>query len=154
MKLTDEQNEGNRMWLESAGAVLNRENQFGFNWYAVPKEAIPEGKAPRMFAFSWKSPALHLIGCSTEVPEEFRRYWAIHEFLEESKPECRERCVGTLREELLLIPKDIMARYVPIRAEFFRGLVEYAKANNYSQEQIEQFSLSRDHMNELERGIL
>ena len=152
MKLTDEQNEGNRMWLESAGAVLTRENQFGFNWYAVPQEAILEGKAPRMFAFSWKSPAQHLIGCSTEVPEEFRRYWAIHEFLEEPK-DYKGRCVETLNEELELVSSGMKRNYVPIRAEFFRGLVDFARANNYSQEQVEEFTLSRDRLNELEKGL-
>lgn len=153
-KQTNRDNENNRAWIESTNSILNRENQFGFNWYAVPQESVPEGQAPRMFAFSWKSPAQHLIGCSTEVPEEFRRYWVIHEFLEESKPEYREKCLDTLKEELTLIPDVLTEQYIPIRAEFFRGMVEYAKnAKEPSPEFIAQLTLSRDYLNQLERRL-
>ena len=149
-KTTDEKVNGLRNYLTLLEAKKSREAQFGFDFFEVPYQDEAFATAPKLFAISMKAPrAGHLIGVSTEVPEDFRRFWAIHEFLEEDKPEYIERCLDTLKEELTLIPAVLAGRYIPLRMSFFRGLVEYAKANNYTPNQIEQFTLSRDYLNQL-----
>jgi hypothetical protein len=154
VKINDNEYEGRNKFLESVGSIRNIETQPQFNWYAVPHQNEAFEGAPKMFAFSWKAPtAGHIIGVSTEVPEEFRKYWAVHEFLEEDKPQYAGRCLDTLKQELGMVPNVLTGKYIPLRAGFFRGLVDYAKANNYSSEQVEQFTLSRDHLNGLEARL-
>jgi len=153
-KMNDEQVIGARKWLESIGATVNRMENPLFDWYAVPFQEVKD--APEMFAFSWKAPeAGHLIGVSTEVPREFRKYWAIHEFLEEPK-EYPGKCLETLKQELVqYVPFIQLEKYIPLRAKFFRGLVEYAKAreNKYSPETLAEFEASRDYLNEIEANF-
>jgi len=152
---TDEELIGTRKWLESIGSTLHTETNPSFNWYSAPARNPEFADAPKMFAFSFKAPtAGQVVAVSTDVPEEFRKYWAIHEFLEEDKPEYAGKCVDTLKEEIALVPSIVMARYVPVRAEFFRGLVEYARSvDAYTPEKVKQFALSRDYMNKLEKDL-
>jgi hypothetical protein len=154
VKVNDERVVGLRNYFRLLELEPVREIGFGFDFYEIPYSDEAFANAPRMFAFSMKSPSAgHLIGVSTEVPEEFRRFWAVHEFLEEDKPEYKERCLDTLKQERGLVPRADESRYIRVRAEFFRGLVEYARANGYTPEQIEQFTLSRDYLNGLERSL-
>jgi hypothetical protein len=155
-KTTDEKVNGFKNFLHLLEARKVRESQFGFDFYEVPYQDEAFAEAPKLFAISMKAPtAGHLIGVSTEVPEEFRKFWAIHEFLEEDKPDYKERCLDTLKHELALIPRIVEARYIPLRTGFFRGLVDYVKSKpeTYSQNQLEQFTLSRDYLNQLEANL-
>jgi hypothetical protein len=156
VKVTNDKVEGFRKFLDLVEARKVRETQFGFDFYEAPYRDEAFVNAPGLFAISMKAPeAGHLIAVSTEIPEEFRKFWAIHEFLEEDKPEYRGRCVDTVREELVLVPEIQKRIYIPLRAGFFRGMVDYARANSehFTSAQVENFEMSRDYLNQLERSL-
>src|SRR3989344_2529818 len=94
----------------------------------------------------------YALGVSSEVPEQFQPFWALHEFVEylELGRETPGRCKKALDEELKVIPAEFKPAYIPMRAGFFKDLVEYCKNNNYSPSDIKEFEASRDILNTLE----
>lgn len=98
----------------------------------------------------------YVIGISDSVRRDFQPFWALHEYVEYMElPGVKGRCRMALDEELSFLPDVLTGEYIPVRADFFRNLVKYARAHpeQYSTEQIAEFSASRDRLNRIARRI-
>jgi len=60
-----------------------------------------------------------------------------------------------LNRELNVLPIEFKPTYLPLRLQFFKDLVDYAKARpeKYSAEHVAEFEASRDYLNKLENNI-
>ncbi|HLG25137.1 MAG TPA: hypothetical protein VI564_09465 [Candidatus Nanoarchaeia archaeon] len=94
-----------------------------------------------------------IFGVSDSVPEELRKYWAAHEYMEtvELAPKTPNKCLITLEKELSLVPDNLKAGYITRRRDFFENLVAYAVKKRYDETDVENFKAS---LNRLESLVL
>lgn len=125
-------------------------------YFEIP--ADPKGEL-KTFAYQFTSgnPSDgYVIGVSDSVRKDFQPLWALHEYIEYVElPGVRGRCRMALDEELSFVPDVLTGEYIPVRADFFRNLVRYTRAHpeKYSNEQVAEFSASRDRLNRIARRI-
>ena len=92
-----------------------------------------------------------IFGVSDSLPEEFRKYWAGHEYMEtvEFKPSAPNKCLKTLEREIILVPDELQTSYILRRRDFFENLVKYAERKRYDPKDIKNFRASLDRLEEL-----
>jgi hypothetical protein len=150
----ENEKENFRSWGWPEREVFVGERRISF--FEMP--AGPEGSL-KNFAFQYTtgiSGDKYLIGVSEEIPKDFQSFWALHEYVEYVElPGVKGNCRMALDEELRFVPDVITGEYIPMRAKFFRDLVEYVKSKpeKYSSSKVSEFSASRDRLNDLEGNI-
>lgn len=95
-----------------------------------------------------------VFGISDSVPEESRKYAVAHEVIEFGQIglHVKGRCSQALKKELSLVPESIKTNYIEMRRNFFRNLIDYAKNNNYSQGDIQEFKASLSELEKITKG--
>ena len=98
----------------------------------------------------------YVLAISKSVPEEHRKYWIAHEYVEFVKdPEHPVRCVHALEAELSLVPEKMKSGYLTLRKEFFAALIPYCKkkleeeTGEYTTADIQEFQKSLNKLEEL-----
>ncbi len=119
---------------------------------------LPQTLEPNLLNFVHRrtgaNPDEYVFGVSDNTNEKYRQYVAFHEFFEFTKIgiSVPDRCVMSLKEELLLVPGDIKVDYVKMRRNFFKDLIAYCSNQpaNYTDSDLNEF---RKSLVELERLV-
>ncbi|RMD67022.1 hypothetical protein D6817_02720 [Candidatus Pacearchaeota archaeon] len=97
-----------------------------FSYYVLPQDL--NSKLPD-FAMRCTSDdgSAYVIGVSDSLPESYRPYVALHEFVEfvEIGAQVPGRCARALEVELNSVPEEIRKSYAERRRDFFKNLVNY-----------------------------
>ncbi len=123
-----------------------------FSYFILPQSINPN---LQNFAFRMSGDPKDgvLIGVSDKVKEGFRKYVAIHEYIEfaEIRYDERNRCVLALDRELNLVPESIKPEYLKMRRDFFEALVKYCKIypQLYTDDDIDEMEISKRNLEEI-----
>lgn len=86
-----------------------------FEYYDLPSSLEP--RLPNfVLCLTCETNREYLLGVSTSVPEHFRPYWAVHDYIEnveQDNPDS-EGCLKALEKELSLVPEIWKRDYLPL----------------------------------------
>ncbi|MDP4039160.1 MAG: hypothetical protein Q8P57_01090 [Candidatus Pacearchaeota archaeon] len=99
--------------------------------------------------------SVHLFGIADSVPEEFRMYAVLHEFIEflEIGEDSVGRCEAALVEELRIVPLEIKNEYMRMRRDFFANLIDFYRDEGLPKTDIAEFERSLSRLEGMLRQI-
>ena len=149
MKYTKEQiNEQRKKFIDSGfekteAAISSRR----FSYFTLPQSLNP---ALPDFAFRMTEDSKdnYILGVSGSLSEEYRKYVALHEYIEfmEIGADKSGRCLEAAKEEWAWVPEEIKKEYAAVRTRFFKNLIAYASDSGnksfFTDDDIKEFEKS------------
>ena len=106
---------------------------------------------PALLDYAWVASSGQnvVIAISDSLPEDYQKFWAYHELIENTQNSREDKCLRTLKKELAIIPKEIKSEYISRRTAFFNSLIRFGKENNFPTRSVEEFEKSLGHLERL-----